>query len=66
MTLSSRRRNRSAATLIIAGAGSMTFDHHMGRPKAVSTADALAGDWKAVGDDLRCALRHERGDFEAA
>lgn len=65
MTFSSRRR-RSAATSIIAGAASMTFDHHMSRPKVVSTADALAGDWKAVGGDLRRALRHERGDFEAA
>ncbi|HEU0067074.1 MAG TPA: hypothetical protein VFQ57_07535 [Sphingomonas sp.] len=51
---------------MMAGAGTITLDQGL-RPRPIATArDGLAGDWKAVGGDLRRAPRGGSKDFEAS
>jgi hypothetical protein len=65
MAISIRRR-RGNSILMMAGAGTITLDQGL-RPRPIATArDGLAGDWKAVGGDLRRAPRGGSKDFEAS
>lgn len=61
-----RFRHRSTGELLIAGMGTLTFDQSIRCPKTKSAREALAGDWIAVGDDLRWAMKHVVDSDEAA
>lgn len=57
---------RSAAELLATGAGTITLDHAVKRPKMKTQRDALAGDWQTIGNDLRWAMRQVADTRERA
>lgn len=61
-----RSGRRGAGRLLIAGAATITLDQRLTRPRIRSSADALAADWQAVGDDIRRALARAGDETEAA
>lgn len=48
---------RRSFSRMLAGTGTITFDQAMRLPKLAGSDDALASDWRAVGDDLRRSMR---------
>ena len=50
-------KHRSAASLLVSGAATITLHHRLRAPKLKSTADALRGDRDAIASDGRKALR---------
>jgi len=61
-----RRLRRSASSLILSGAGIISFDQSMVTHRSSSDAEALGNDWLAVGSDLRHALQDARKQVKVA
>lgn len=60
------RIRRSNIRVVISGTGTITFDQRLSKPMIESSYDALKGDWIAVGDDMKRAIKRTSGELESA
>jgi hypothetical protein len=49
-------------TLLVRGAATITLDQSMRSTRRKLARGSIAEDWRAIGDDLRCAMRDGRGE----
>lgn len=61
---SSRRLYRSAAGMLLSGAGTITIDQTMISSRRQVASGSLRGDWKSVGRDIAGAIRDVNREFE--
>lgn len=57
------RHTRSAASLLVSGAATITLDQRIRVPAEGSTRKALEGDWDAIRSDYRRALMRVRREL---
>lgn len=60
------RSTRSRARLLTQGLSSIAIDQQMTIARKAIASGSVAGDWQAVGDDLRRTLGGIAREFEAA
>jgi hypothetical protein len=62
---SGSRFRRSAAGILLSGAGTISIDQTMIRSRRQLASGSLRSDWKAVGRDIAGAIRNVNREFES-
>lgn len=61
-----RLQRRSGMVVTLAGMATITLDQKLSARNLGSDKEALASDWRAVGDDMRRVMSRRDREYEAA